>query len=409
MVYEKIGVMRKLLVLVALAIILLIGCEPKNQPNELVSISVAPIYTGDYIVGDTITNEDITVNALYTDGSVKAVTAWTTEEDFSVATANKEIIISYAEGDVVKTSKLLITIVDAYEITSTFSSDVNYLPDDATGTFGAYNPFNPHLYVEFGTWPQSLKEDSVAIQERQKKVVGYFTYCAGSDGNWYCKVPHKDGNDCSWFKVEPIKWATNGSKLIAENGLMANIPYYDDREERLIESEIIYPNNYQHSKIRAFLNGLSYNKGGVICDEFKDKGFLQTAFSAEAQEKILEAEVDNSCAYSNKYSCANTRDKIFLASDYDVSKDGSNMFLKHRGRDYLILCQRESTAFAIANCPGVYSSCILLRSPSDLSSFGILHGVNSEWGPREEPLGRGFYHSDVDDVNALIVPILSIE
>ena len=72
-------------------------------------------------------------------------------------------------------------------------------------------------------------------------------------------------------KGEPIKWrvltdsytgadADSGNKtlLFCESGIYAGVPYYDNTTERTIGEETIYPNNYEHSRIRAWLNGLSF-------------------------------------------------------------------------------------------------------------------------------------------------------
>ena len=71
--------------------------------------------------------------------------------------------------------------------------------------------------------------------------------------------------------------------------------------------------------------------------EFEDKGFLQTAFTATAKEKIATTNVDNSGAsttdargklikadgtnssYPTNYTCDNTSDKIYLLSELEVT------------------------------------------------------------------------------------------
>ena len=192
-----------------------------------------------------------------------------------------------------------------------------------------------------------------------------FTYYKGDDGNWYCKVKenaygteeqYKYSNDnqvkkesensYQWFKVEPIKWRVltnnyNGKKLLfAESGLYANVPYYDVYDvNREINSNTVYPNNYEHSKIRAWLNGLSYvyksssSSDAETKEDHNGKGFLQTAFTAEEQAKIAQTVIDNSEAstatqwnsVTNQYACGNTTDKIFLLSAKKLQREGMSL------------------------------------------------------------------------------------
>ena len=85
-------------------------------------------------------------------------------------------------------------------VTATFAA----LPPAASG---AYTPagtttINGTQYdlVTFGLWPQTVKADGVTVNDSKTKTAGEFTYCKGSDGEWYAKLSDK------YYKVEPIKW-----------------------------------------------------------------------------------------------------------------------------------------------------------------------------------------------------------
>ncbi|MDE7158465.1 MAG: hypothetical protein K2N74_02725, partial [Clostridiales bacterium] len=82
--------------------------------------------------------------------------------------------------------------------------------------------------------------------------------------------------------------------------------YYSSEENREIECVTVYPSNYKHSDIRAWLNGTFYS----------------AAFSATEQSGIKITTVDNSAATTslstNTYVCENTQDKIFLLSNRDM-------------------------------------------------------------------------------------------
>ena len=87
-------------------------------------------------------------------------------------------------------------------------------------------------------------------------------------------------------------------------------------------------NNYKGSNIRKWLNGNSGSK--EVSDYNGDAGFLQTAFTETAGNFIAPTIVDNSAqstldaagnlSQASKYTCANTKDKIFLLSEQEATK-----------------------------------------------------------------------------------------
>ena len=214
--------------------------------------------------------------------------------------------------------------------------------------------------VYFGIFPKTvLREDeSVTVNENEKITIGANTYYKGSDNNWYAKVLensysanfwtayiYSDGTIVKWkdeqsyryFKVEPIKWRVlstnyNGRALLhAAEILTANVPYYnfnDDYTRTVGMDSSIYPTNYKYSQVRAWLNGLDYyyDTSSTQTDrreDYKDKGFLQTAFTDAAINRIENTEVDNSVESTvceqNPYACSNTQDKIFLLSKKEAT------------------------------------------------------------------------------------------
>lgn len=113
-------------------------------------------------------------------------------------------------------------------------------------------------------------------------------------------------NTVYWFKYEPVKWLIleeSGGKafLHADIGLDSQA-YYIDCSPYTIDDETVYPNNYAHSSIRAWLNDTFYN----------------TVFNDSEKEIILTTTVDNSVASTgldvNEYACEDTSDKVFLLS-----------------------------------------------------------------------------------------------
>ena len=295
------------------------------------------------------------------------------------------------------------------------------LPAGTNGTAGTTG-----TYIEFGRWPQTIKADSVTVDKAtsESQEVGMFTYYKGNDGEWYCEalenayateaqykysngtqVSQKSANSYKWFKVEPIKWRVltdnySGKKLIfCESGIMADVCYYDGYwGERDIGGSTIYPNNYEHSRIRAWLNGLSFQLGDATNSDHDGRGFLQTAFTAEEQTAIAMTTVDNSVTstgyITNDYACKDTSDKIFLLSNKEAEGYG---FTSSSVRI------RKPTDFALANCAYLsdqkgYGCSWWLRTPDDYYNITVIcinfSSANSQ--------------SNVDVRRVVVVPALSI-
>ena len=222
-------------------------------------------------------------------------------------------------------------------------------------------------YYKFGDYPQTIAESQADTYYTSSPI--YNGWHLGQDGYFYEKCTtnletyNTSNHTCSngteltdgtvyYFKVEPIKWRlltdsydidgdngdSTGLLLLAENILTANVSYYTstyDNSEltRTLNGTTIYTNNYKYSNIRAYLNGTNnqfVTDGGTATDDdidWTNRGFLQTAFTASAQDLISTTTVDNSAASTNlasnptyyngginDYACGYTTDKIFLLS-----------------------------------------------------------------------------------------------
>lgn len=308
-------------------------------------------------------------------------------------TANKlELVGDLPVGDYILTAvwiyngKEYRSSFEVKIISELFTSKPKSLPAGTDGSVGTSGE-----YVYFGDWPQTLKDPSVTVDESNSMVSGAFTYYMGSDDCWYAKckenayesgykyndgttpVAQDSANSYKFFKVEPIKWrvvsrdyeSTGKALLVAEKILYSSVQYYDENggmgvnKNRTIDGVTVYPNNYKHSKIRAYLNGINYNKSGSNCADYKGLGFLQSAFSASAQSLIKTTTVkndlnstksyDNSVTYSD-YICDNTSDKVFLLSLAElVNDDWFERALRSEKRI------RGHSDFALANNLYLYS------------------------------------------------------
>ena len=269
--------------------------------------------------------------------------------------------------------------------------------------------------IYFGSYPQTEIKDETLIMELNKKAgtlptkentynwIDYGYYIRGKiksymyyidielDGNKYrgvyftqyrpyftianvCIYQKDNGyntNTTYWFKYEPIEWniltAKNNKVLIISDLILDSQDYYYSRLSRSVatdyqgntENGTIYINNYMYSHIRSWLNIT----------------FYETAFSTLEKEIIETTEVDNSASStghsSNKYSCSNTRDKMFLLSYREAKKYFSKT---HYSKiHYLLDSGRLAKVSNYANCQGFFDTFFYsywLRSPDYKSYYG---------------------------------------
>ncbi len=151
--------------------------------------------------------------------------------------------------------------------------------------------------VEFGSYPQIIKKETITITNTEQDEKGYFT---GSDGEKYemLKASTFDDNYLFsngetiiknkeyYFKVEPIKWKVledKNGKAFLFSELILDAHRFDDSS-----------NDYAASSIRSLLNSDFYNKA------FTDK-----------QKELIENTVLK--------DASNTTDKVFLLSKDDIT------------------------------------------------------------------------------------------
>ena len=414
-------VLAGLVLLAITGLLALAGCKndsvPESPAAKLVSISVIPPTRTVYSVGQSFDPTGMKVTATYEGGKKQEVTGWTT--DFGTVAAekglNKPVTVSYTEGETPKTTTFTVTV---------FPAEVKVL----TGYTSPNNTDDSCTYVAFGEWPQTEAVNFNPTTTPQSH--GIF------DGNYYVEGNDKYvEKDSKYYKVEPIVWrvlttsyeAPEGGTvgeilLLAEKILTGGIPYYVDTSTRAITGAgTVYPNNWQYSTIRAWLNG-SYEANDPQDTTYTNKGFLQTAFTESAQKLIADTSVDNSAASTipsgitdedlesywnsgeNPYaSDTPTKDKIFLLSEQEATN--------------------SEYGFAAYDAYGKGSTRI--RVTTDYAKAteayqSLTEGYGGWWWLRSplfnnESLARGIYNNDIADYHITVyityggvVPALSI-
>lgn len=197
------------------------------------------------------------------------------------------------------------------------------LPSETNGTAGT-----SATYIYFGDFPQTEKASSVTINKEEAKTQGSYTYYLGNDSYWYAEVSDK------YYKVEPIKWR------------LLDTSYDHDGNAATAGKCLLLAENILITKSFGLASGNNKYKESLVRTYLTDE-FYQTAFTNDAQNKILTSFVDNSLTStgdsSNPWLCDNTDDKIFILSRVDVKN--SNYFSGDSAR------QKKRTDFANANSP----------------------------------------------------------
>ncbi len=220
--------------------------------------------------------------------------------------------------------------------------------------------------LEFGSYPQTIKKETITIINTIQDEKGYFT---GSDGEKYvlCKAyPHdkykfsngeKIENDKEYyFKVEPIKWKVleeDNEKLFLFSKLLLDTHIFDNSS-----------NDYSLSNIREWLNNDFYNK----------------AFT-DGQKELIES--------TTLKDISNVTDKVFLLSKDDITNTSYGFSNSEYDKERC----KVVTDYAKANFAWEYNDsfyynkngCYFLRTPylSDvyfIRSYGNIHWCRVYYG-----------------------------
>ena len=259
--------------------------------------------------------------------------------------------------------------------------------------------------ITYGLYPQKNVNDSTLVSALNAlstpEINGWYLY----EGEYYAKLSatqegshYKFDNGTTiirgttyWFKCEPITWnvlsKTNGEYYILSSVLLDAHDYYNSDSNRTIDGKTVYPNNYEYSDIRSWLN----------------KEFYNSAF-ALGNTHIQTTNVNNGASTTdsknNSYACNNTQDKVFLPSYQDYMKtsygfSSSNYYTDTR---YCRLTDR-ARARGASSLSSSYNGYYWTRSPSD----GWSESAQVVW-----PNG-GISGIRTDDTYICVRPALSIK
>ena len=119
----------------------------------------------------------------------------------------------------------------------------------------------------------------------------YYTGGSSSTSNSYQDDNGYTTSSVYWFKYEPITWRVldvqSDKAFLMADLVLDSQDYHYSTSNRTIGGSTVYPNNYEHSHIRSWLNDTFYN----------------TAFNAAEKARILTTTVEQCCStgYINPY------------------------------------------------------------------------------------------------------------
>lgn len=270
-------------------------------------------------------------------------------------------IVYVRSGDTVYFGSYPQSEVTDITLKSKLSSTVEGVPtsEKANGwtSYGYYKDREISNYM----WYIDVEEGG----ERYRGVyfTSYRSYYTGDSGETDLDSTTQDNNGyyvntVYWFKYEPIVWsvikvdtdAKTPYYVLICNMIIDSQEYYPNNvEERYVDGDTVYANNYEYSTVRRWLNEV----------------FYETAFNDLEQSAILTSVLTNSADTtadpSNAYACDDTKEKIYplaytsvTAEVYGLTTDESRM---RKPTDY----SKAQGAYTNENGYGYW----WLRSPYD--------------------------------------------
>ena len=261
-------------------------------------------------------------------------------------------------------------------------------------------------YFTYGLYPQTHVNDGGLAHQLDLQVYYGATPVLNDwylyEGNYYARVMgteqtngvvFDDGSQIAknypyWFKVEPIEWVIlkdfNGQYYTAITNKLLDIHCFNESdEEREIDGRTIYPNNYEYSDMRKYLNG----------------DFIDYAFP-EGHEHLSVTTVNNRASTTengnNPYAGQETEDKVYLLSYQECSANGYYPY------DY------SRSAFLTDYAKAKGATCFLYHSTYHYGTYWTRSpsSANQYWVTRINGGGAMNYSSSINEKNICIRPAI---
>lgn len=360
------------------------------------------VLTARWIDGLVLTSNDETKGVIYAYGDEEDPTKITVK---NVPVDNRYHLFAgwYDENNNLLSEDMAYTFnVSSDKTTYIYSSYMNEEEENEWNiNHGVIPSIDSENIVTYGLYPQDNVNDEDLIDKLEKseltKYNGYHYY----DHEYYVKKKAKlyrdengnypsitefdngdifSNNEMYWFKVQPMTWrvleSSDSEMLLLSNVVTETVKYLTERDIREIDEKPIYPNNYEYSNAREWLNSTFY-----------DNAFIFN------KNPITVSEVDNSISTTTlddeKYACENTMDKVFMLShkdytnqNYGFSSDFSNSPTRQlKSTDYF----RITGGLYGTTIDDLFSSYLWTRSPASndgnsVSKINRSGGLNTSDG-----------------------------
>lgn len=135
-----------------------------------------------------------------------------------------------------------------------------------------------------------------------------------------------------WFKCEPILWnilnANNNEYYVTSSLILSAQCFCSLETTRIIDGKTIYPNNYEFSDVRSWLNTEFYDNAFTFGDDYVKTTLVDN--SPETTGRLV-----------NEYACNDTEDRVFLPSFTDII----NSDIDFINTDYALATGLESSNY----------------------------------------------------------------
>lgn len=209
-----------------------------------------------------------------------------------------------------------ITNVESNQVyIATFkSNNKNYLPSISSEGKKIYYGLYPQSYVSDKSLVESLNLLSPEKNGMYLFDGSYFTKIVASTYK-SGKYEFDDGTDIVngetyWFRYDLIEWdiLTNDGEnyYLLSSVLLDNHNFYNNYEDRIINNEKIYSNNYEYSDIRKWLNEDFYTSAFSFNNKYVEKTTIGN--NIEDNVSLLSYQEYLSYGFDNKNGISSTRE-----------------------------------------------------------------------------------------------------
>lgn len=323
-----------------------VECSNKTPYWEELAIIGTPDKTL-YFKGESFNTSGFLVYVKLSSGTIWSVNTYTNDFVSTTVSNNKKVTLSYTLVEPGKETTKSAIIPATYYVAA--ADALTQTPVKLTGYSGSVSG---GVYYKFGDFPQTIASNQDDNWYTPETV--YNGWYLGSDGYFYekCvenayttygKVYYSDGtqaasasaNSTKYFKVEPIVWRLLSSNypdgknlLFSEKILTADVPFCYHPTTSSNGSNIsrrkvgndpnILLQDYKYSTVRAYLNGSYESADTEHPKTYSGCGFLQKAFSSEAQDKISNTEIVYYTGQGDLNYTGKIKNKIFLLSQAEL-------------------------------------------------------------------------------------------